>query len=163
MASLTLTAIAIIAYASTLLRLRSLRIRASTLGAEPISAPSFGGRFVSSWWRLAAVVAIGFALQENVEHLITHGHAIGTGALVGPEYPLALPVIGLIGALAAAIATAVSGIQEALVVAIEAALRRLRPARRLIRRPAPVPSAIGSALTRPGAGRAPPLLVVSRI
>ena len=48
------------------------------------------------WLPLFALVAVAFAIQENVEHLVGHGHLIGLGALVGPEYPLALPVIGLV-------------------------------------------------------------------
>ena len=55
-----------------------------------------GRRFAAIWLRLLAVVAIGFVIQENVEHVIAHGHAPGLGALLGPEYPLALPVIGLV-------------------------------------------------------------------
>ena len=159
-ASLVISVIAAVAATSTLIRTRRLRRRAAALRAVPASGRPFGRRFVGAWWRLAAVVAIAFALQENAEHLVTHGHVIGTRALAGPEYPLALPVIGFVAAIAAAIAAMVSGTQEALVAAIEAALRRLRPARRLIRRPAPMPAAIGSVLARPGAGRAPPKLFV---
>jgi hypothetical protein len=162
-ASLALSAIAVAAAASSLIRLRRLRMRARVLGAVPASSPSFGRRFVAVWWRLAAVVAIGFALQENVEHLVAHGHAIGAGALLGPEYPLALPVIGLIAAVAAAFATVVADAHEALVAAIEDALRaRLRPVRVAVRKSGSAPATIGSVLARPGAGRAPPLLLVSR-
>ncbi len=39
------------------------------------------------------VVTTAFAVQENLEHLAGHGHLIGLGALIGPEYPLALPVL----------------------------------------------------------------------
>jgi hypothetical protein len=161
-ASLALSAIAVIGTASSLIRLRRLRMRASALGAVPASSLSFGRRFVAAWWRLAAVVAIGFALQENIEHLVAHRHAMGTGALLGPEFPLAVPVIGAIAAIAAAIATVVAGAQQAIVAAIEAALRaRLRRVREAVRRSGSAPAAIGSVLARPGAGRAPPPLLVS--
>ena len=161
-ASLALSAIAALAAALTLMRLRRLRRRASTLGAVPIADRSFARRFVGAWWRIGVIVAVGFSLQENAEHVVTHGHAIGAGALFGPEYPLALPVIGLIGAVAAAIATIVSGAQEALVTAIEAALgRAIRALRRVVNRRADAPARVSSVRSRPGAGRAPPSLVSS--
>src|SRR5687767_8946516 len=123
LASLVLTAVALVAAASIWLRMRRLRLRASGLGAARYSSGPLARRFVVAWLRLSAVVAIGFVIQENVEHAIIHGHAPGVGALLGPEYPLALPVIGLIGAIAAAVAALVTRTQEALVLAIEAALR----------------------------------------
>ena len=79
------------------------------------------------WLRLFAVVALGFVLQENVEHIISHGHAIGLGALLGPEYPLALPVIGLVTALAGSVAAAVRRTEGALLAIISAALHRPAP------------------------------------
>ncbi len=164
LASLVLTAVALVAGASICLRMRRLRRRASGLGAARHSGGAFARRFVVAWLRLAAVVAVGFAIQENVEHSIIHGHAPGVGALLGPEFPLALPVIGLIGAIAASVAAIVTRTQEALVLAIEAALSR--PTRALLagpRPPARLAAAIGSVLAHPGAGRAPPTLVVSGI
>ena len=74
----------------------------------PMPRRPFARRFAVAWLRLAAVVAVGFVIQENVEHSIIHGHAPGVGALLGPEYPLALPVIGLIGAIAASVAALVA-------------------------------------------------------
>lgn len=162
LASLVLTAVALVVGVSIWLRMRRLRRRAAGLGAARHSSGPFARRFVVAWLRLTAVVAIGFVIQENVEHSIIHGHAPGVGALVGPEYPLALPVIGLIGAVAAAVAAIVTRTQEALVLAIEAALRRLVRPLLAGPRPAAVPAAaIGSVLAHPGAGRAPPTLVVS--
>jgi hypothetical protein len=43
--------------------------------------------------RLFAVVALAFLVMENVEHFVSHGHLPGLGALLGPEYPLAIPVL----------------------------------------------------------------------
>ena len=164
LASLVLTAVALVAAVSIFLRMRRLRRRASGLGAARHSIGPSARRFVVAWLRLVAVVAVGFLIQENVEHSIIHGHAPGVGALLGPEYPLALPVIGLIAAVAASVAAIVTRTQEALVLAIEAALRRAmraplvgpRPPTRLV-------AAIGSVLAHPGAGRAPPTLVVSGV
>ena len=162
LASLALSAVALVAGVSIWLRMRRLRRRAASLGARRDAARPFARRFVVIWLRLSAVVAVGFLIQENVEHAIMHGHAPGVGALLGPEYPLALPVIGLIAAIAASVATLVSRTQEALVLAIEAALRR--PIRALLAGPRPAAQAaptIGSALAHPGASRAPPTLIVS--
>ena len=133
----------------------------STCGAsdgEPRRSPRppaptgpFARRFASSWWRLAALVAVAFAVQENVEHLIAHGHAPLGGALLGSEYPLALPVIGMITAIAAGLVALVARTENALVVAIEAALRR-RDSRITLRDPpsgkAAVPHRFGPRTTR---------------
>jgi len=160
--SAALTTVAVLGAISTALLIRHLRRRASRLGVAPTAAGPFLIRFAGAWWRLGAVVAIGFAAQENGEHLITHGHALGAGALVGPEYPLAIPVISFISALGGAVAAVISGMREGLVAAIEAALRRhVRPVRRTTRRPAGQRVAIDSVLAHPGAGRAPPELFVS--
>jgi hypothetical protein len=161
-ASLALTALALVAGISFWLRMRRLRRHARALGARHDAPGSFARRYVVAWLRLGVVVAIGFTIQENVEHLIAHGHAPVAGALLGPETPLALPVIGLITAVAAAMAALVAGAQEALVAAIEAALRRpMRAPLAGPRPPARLVAAIGSILAYPGAGRAPPALVVS--
>ena len=56
--------------------------------------------------RLVGVVALAFLLQESAEHFVSHGHLPGLGALFGPEYPLALPVLVaacLVGALLASL------------------------------------------------------------
>ena len=163
-ASLVLSAVALVAGISICLRMRHLRRRASGLGATRQSSGSVARRFLIAWLRLAAVVAVGFVIQENVEHAIIHGHVPGVGALLGQEYPLALPVIGLISAIAASVAAIIGRTQEALVLAIKAALSR--PPRALLagpRPPARLAAAIGSVLAHPGAGRAPPTGVVSGI
>jgi hypothetical protein len=102
------------------------------------------------------VVVIGFAIQENVEHFIAHGHLIGAGSLVGPEYPLALPVLGLVSFVAALGAALLVGSERGLMAAIEAALRRVRPVRVAVRPPQRIPAPSGSILARFAAGRAPP-------
>jgi hypothetical protein len=163
-ASLGLTAVAMIAGTWSLLRIRRLRRRASALGATSIPDRPIARRFASAWLRLGLVVSAGFVLQENVEHLVIHGHGLGAGALFGPEYPLAMPVIGFVSALAAVVAALVARTRDALVSAIVAALRPLARAPRVGPRP-PVRLGvlIGSVLARRGAGRAPPTLVASAI
>jgi len=158
-ASFLLLLIALVTGAATRLRMRNLQRQASSLGAAPASSRPFARRFASTWWRLAVLVAVAFAVQENVEHLIAHGHAPIAGALLGPEYPLALPVIGFVSAIAAALSALVARTQEALVVAIQAALQRpIRAPRLGVRPPTRLSSPIGSVLARRGAGRGPPAL-----
>ena len=158
-ASLLLMAVAVIAGVSAWRRLRHLRRRASSLGAAPSRDRSLPQRYMSAWGRLAAIVAVAFAVQENIEHLIAHGHAPIAGVLIGPEYPLALPVIGVVTAIAAALVALFVRTQEELVAAIEAALRwRTRAPRLRTRPPQRLPSPAGSVLARRGAGRAPPAM-----
>ena len=71
------------------------------------AAPTYLRQLARLWPPLAGLVAVAFAVQENVEHLAGHGHLIGAGALVGPEYPLAIPVIALVTLIAAAIGSLV--------------------------------------------------------
>ena len=66
----------------------------------PLGGP-FARRFVVAWIRLAPVVASASRPGEHRAHDRPRP-CPGLGALIGPEYPLALPVIGLISALAAA-------------------------------------------------------------
>lgn len=136
------------------LRLRTLRRTASTLAATP--GRSYPRRFVGTWLRLLAVVAIGFVIQESVEHVISHGHAIGLGALLSAEYPLALPIIVAISGLAALVVALVADAERALLAAITTALARPRPRNVPRRAPAHLPVR-PSIRTRPGASRAPPL------
>ena len=158
-ASLLLIAVSVIAGVSAWRRVRHLRLRASSLGAAPSRDPSLARRFTSAWGRLAAIVAVAFAVQENIEHLIAHGHAPIAGVLIGPEYPLALPVFGVVTGIAAALVALFVRTQEELVAAIEAALRwRTRAPRLSARPPQRLPSPAGSVLARRGAGRAPPAL-----
>ena len=162
------TALAIIGLATltaTLIRLRVLRRRAEALGATPIAASrtSYGARWLRVWARLLAVVAIGFLVQENVEHLIGHGHAPGLGALIGPEYPLALPVIGLITGFAGLVAAALGQAERTLLAVIADAIRRLfaRAPRTTARPPLRLVAVLASPLAAAWAGRAPPRLLVS--
>ena len=119
------------------------------------------GRAGLAWIRLLAVVGIGFALQENVEHYLAHGHVLGLGAITGPEYPLAVPVLAAVTAVAAILAALVRAVEHELVAGIAAARRIAhRPPRttrhaldRVARRRRP-------AMAGSDAGRAPPLLLV---
>jgi hypothetical protein len=156
-ASLALVVVGLVAGMGVALRLAWLRGRAAAVGARASAPNGWLGRFAGSWWRLALVVGTGVLIQENVEHYLAHGHVLGAGALVGPEQPLAIPVIGLVSALAGAIAAFVSDRHRALVNAILAVLRRpARAPRATLRPPSRLAVLIGSVLAGHGAGRAPP-------
>ena len=146
------------------LRADAHRARAPGAGASGTWSSTYLGRSLAIWARLAPLVATGFLLQENIEHMAGHGHLIGLASLGGAEYPLALPVIGAISLLAALVAGAFSAVECELVGRIADALRRLRlRAPRRIARPDPVLRwETVPVLARAGAGRAPPhLLAVS--
>jgi hypothetical protein len=163
-ASLLLGIIGLATLGATLLRLRALRRKAATLGATPIAGSRpYVVRWLATWGRLLAMVAIGFVVQENIEHLVGHGHAPGLGALIGPEYPLALPVITLITGLAALVAAALSQAERALLAVIADAMRRVlaRAPRRTDRPPQRLVVRLMSPLARAWAGRAPPRVLVS--
>ena len=158
-ASLVLAAVGAAALATTLVRLRSLRLRVGALGAAPPpSSRPYAARWLAAWARLLAVVAIGFALQENIEHLIAHSHAPGLGALIGPEYPLAVPVITLISGLAAFVASALGQAEDALLVVIADAMRRIlaRAPHTTPRPPLRLFAVLIAPLAGVWAGRAPP-------
>ncbi len=154
-------AVALVAFV-TLVRLAQLAHRADELNASgPSLAHSpFLRRAATSWLRLGVVVAIGFIVQENLEHALSHGHVPGIGALVGPEYPLALPVIAAITLLAAIVATAAMTAEQVLLARIAPTGPGLRPPRRLRRHPADLVVSSGAAPSRANAGRAPPSLLV---
>jgi hypothetical protein len=158
--SLGIVLVGVVSAAVTLLALVRLRRRASVLGARS-RASGYARRALVTWLRLLGIVAVAFAIQENAEHFVLHTHLPGLGALVGPEYPLAIPVIGLISAIAAVVAAAMRTIERGLVAAIAAALaasRRRAPRRQRVAHldpTAPRPSP----LARAGAGRAPPPLL----
>lgn len=145
------------------LRIVRLRRHARAVGVRVDSVPpaSWIRRAGAMWGRLAIIVAAGFLVQENVEHLLTHGHAPGVGALAGPESPLALPVIAGITLLAAVVATALRVTERRLVAAILHALRsNLGRAPRALPRPeGHVLVQSGSPIARAAAGRAPPALL----
>lgn len=141
-------------------RVRSLRRRATALGVTPDVRGGYARRALRIWCALLPVVALGFMVQESVEHVIVHGHAIGIGALLGPEYPLAIPVIALITSIGAAVLGLIADAEVALLAAISSAFSSVRRAPTAARRrPATsVTASRQSVLSRPGAGRAPPVV-----
>jgi hypothetical protein len=157
-ASVAIAIGAVLAAVAVARRLRGLRDRATDLDAPAIRPGGLGRRSLRTWAGLFVFVAIGFVLQENAEHLVVHAHPIGFGALVGPEYPLALPIIAFLTGIAAVIVELIVGVERSLLAAIAAALAsRPRPTRQL-RRPSRVVAHRSSVLSRKGASRAPPVV-----
>ena len=163
-ASVVILDIVALAALATVTRAIGLARRARQVGA---AVPGVGGRSVLgraavAWIRLLAVVAIGFAIQENVEHFLAHGHVLGFGAITGPEYPLALPVLAAATAVAALLGAIVRSAEAELVAGIDAALRglRLRPSRRTRHAPSRVNLRRRPAMAGSDAERAPPILLV---
>lgn len=162
-ASAVVAVVGVAAGLACMARLVLLRRRARRLGAMPVGGRAT--RLLGTWGRLFAVVTVGFAIQENVEHAIGHGHMPGFGALVGVEYPLAIPVLAVITAIGAVLAASLRAAESDLVAAIEAVLRRStprsprclpRPARRALVADPPL-------MAHNAAGRAPPRAFVSAI
>jgi hypothetical protein len=156
-ASLRIAGVGLVAALAIVARLSALRRTAHSLGAVPSPNRGYLRRAARSWVALLLIVATGFVIQESAEHLVLHGHPIGLGALVGPEYPLALPVIAAITALAGLVAAAVAGVERSLLAGIADALSRLpRAPLGAPMRPPLATAHRSSVLSRPGASRAPP-------
>jgi hypothetical protein len=165
----------LVAIAGTVLGLRAaVRLgrprRASARGSQRSSASSppagprsYPAELVRLWSLLFAVVGVAFAVQENVEHLVGHGHLIGLGALIGPEYPLALPVIGLVALAAAALGALVRWRIARLQALVAGRRIPIRQRGLAARRPAPGWAIVAAlrlrawSLVRLDAGRAPPV------
>ncbi len=163
-ATVALVAAGLVAAVATARHLLGLRRRASVLDARlrPIPTRAYLVRATAMAGRLFGVVAVGFVLQENAEHVIGHGHAPGLGALLGPEYPLALPVIAAISLVAGLLGAVVVARARQLLAGILAALaRRPRAPRTGPRARANSSAAARTPLASRIAGRAPPLAAVT--
>lgn len=160
-ASVVIAAIGLIGAVVVARRIARLRRQAAGAGAtsHTVERGPYLVRAIRTWGSLLAVVAIGFAIQENVEHAMAHGHLPGLGSLLGPEYPLALPVIGFITLVGALAAAAVVAVEVQLLAVILATRPRVRAPGR-IRRPGPSAPRPLRSLARAHAGRAPPPLLV---
>ena len=137
-------------------------------GRTGVAAPivtgcrTYGEELRGLWLRLLALTATAFTLQENVEHLVGHGHIIGIGALTGPEYPLALPVIAGVTLVIAALGALVRWRLAVLEARLAGRIHQPRQRGHAARRPAPTWAVVAALrlrtlfLVRPDAGRAPP-------
>ena len=126
------------------------------------AARTYRRELLGLWPPLFGVVAIGYTIQENLEHFTNHGHVPGLEPLLGPAAPLALPILGLVTLVLAA----VGALLRWRIATLEARLARARaahPARtRADRRPAQAWTLVGAvratfwSLIRPGPVGAPP-------
>lgn len=150
--------------ASILLGLRRrLQATGSTRAGRPTSPP-YLGEVLRLWRVLLPATLLLFALQENLEYLATNGDIPGIEALIGPNAPLALPVLALVTLALAAI----GGLVRWRIAALEGRLARsLARLRRRIEAVAPPPEWRGIHASAPhrwilgrlDAGRAPPLIL----
>ncbi len=160
LASAAIALLALFAAIGVAVHLRRLTSRARGTGRRP-RASGLLRRSARTWMALFGIVAIAFVLQENAEHVVSHAHPIGFGALLGPEYPLAMPVIAFFTALAAIVVELIAGVERSLLERIAAALAAPnRPSRRL-RRPSRIAAHRSSVLSWKGASRAPPAVVLA--
>lgn len=145
-----------VAWAARLRRLR--RLAADRAGGW--AAVGSRGALLGMWLRLLAVVAAAFVVQESAEHFVSHNHIPLLGALIGPEYPLALPVLAVITLLGATIASLV---RERELELLALAAERIAPWRAEPREPRPRPAPRvrrhADVLATPDLGRAPPRMV----
>ncbi len=132
--------------------------------AEPGSCQrGYRRELIGLWPPLLALVTVAFTVQENVEHLAGHGHVIGLGALTGPEYPLALPVLALVTLAAASVGALVRWRITVLTARLAGRPPVVRRRRLGARRPSPRWTDVAAIrahawfLVRLDAGRAPPL------
>jgi hypothetical protein len=156
-ASALLTVSAIFGVVTAAYRLKRLSDAARGLPDTQHPGPRYLRRVGGLWFRLLAIVAAGFVLQENIEHVLSHEHLPFASVLIGPEHPLASAVLAAVTAVAAAVGAMV-GQREARLLARIALTQR--PRYRRVARTAvgpphvarPRPNPIAMAL----AGRAPP-------
>ena len=115
---------ALLAARGALVTWRTIR-RGGTAALGPTrhhpEAPTYTSQLLRLWPQLSAATLVAFAVQENVEHLLTDGHLLGIDALIGARHPLALPVIAVVALAMAAAGAVVRWRVAALVARIAAA------------------------------------------
>jgi len=158
--------------AATVLGLRAVvrigRLREMDRATRPVAEAAgphqrgYRRELIGLWPPLLALVTVAFTVQENVEHFAGHGHVIGLGALTGPEYPLALPVLALVTLAAAAVGALVRWRITVLTARLAGRPPVVRRRRLGARRPSPRWADVAAIrahawfLVRLDAGRAPP-------
>jgi hypothetical protein len=130
--------------------------------APPTALRTYPRELLGLWPPLFGVVAVGYTIQENLEHFTSHGHVPGLEPIIGPAAPLALPILALV-TLALAAVGALLRWRIATLEARLARTRALHPVRaRAGRRPAQAWTVVGAiratfwSLIRQGPVRAPP-------
>lgn len=150
-----IVAAAILLVVRTALRLRALGRQAR--GLKGHGSPARIGQFLRLWIRLLVVVAAAFLVQENAEHFVNHAHAPLLGALGGPEYPLALPLLAGITFIGAVGTLLVRERERTLLARIAGAVPHFRRAAEPAMRPGSSVVRHPALLSRPDLSRGPPL------
>lgn len=149
---------ALLAGVLRLARLYRLERRARGTRSAGSGSTSTLGAFLRLWGRLALVVAVAFVLQESAEHFISHRHAPWLAALAGPEYPLALPILGGITFIGALVASLVRRREQVLLARIRRGAAWVRPSDPVLPvQPEPLPVRRLPVLALPDLSRAPPV------
>ena len=68
----------------------------------PLPGRSWSRELRSIWPGLFVTTAFAFAVQENLEHILSGETPHGLASLIGPEHPLAIPILALVTAVVAA-------------------------------------------------------------
>lgn len=144
-----------------LLRLAG-RARHRTRSADGRPLPAYGDEVRALWPSLFGATTLCYAIQENLEHLVSHGHLPGAGILWGPEGSFAIPGLLLVSLLGAALGALVRWRVHVYVARIGRGAERARPRRPSAARPARRWALVGATCAfarfavRLDAGRAPP-------
>lgn len=123
------------ALVATMLRIAALRRTLRRLRG----APATGGRrrlgaVPRRWLAILAMALLAFTLQENLEHLLDHGHLPGLVAVLTGPYAATLPAFVLLSLLAAIVAVGLERRVRSLAAAVRLYRLHSRPPR--IHRPA---------------------------
>jgi len=137
--------------------------RPASIDQWSATAPrSYRRELIGLWPPLFGVVAVAYAIQENVEHFTSHGHVPGLEPLIGTTAPFALPVLALVTLGLAAVGALLRWRIATLEAHLAQARARHPPRSHAGQRPAPDWAVLGAvratfwSLIRQGPERAPP-------
>jgi H+/Cl- antiporter ClcA len=138
------------------------RARRRRRSADGLPLPAFGDELRSLWPNLFGATVLGYALQENLEHWLSHGHVPGGGVLWGPEGSFAIPGLLAVSLFGAALGALVRWRVRVYVARIGRGAERAKVRRASANRPARRWALVGATCAlariaaRLDAGRAPP-------
>lgn len=144
-------------------RMRGLRRRLISLARSlPRPRRMRGSELIGAWRSLFLAAIVAFVIQENLEHVLAHGHLPGLSVLIGGHYTATVPAFVGVALVVAAAWTVCRHRVAAISNALKAAERRASHAPREIERPAdraPDRRAIDRQRHGHATRRAPPLSV----
>jgi hypothetical protein len=117
-------------------RINSLRRRLlAASSAVPWSVAPARADVLRAWLRIFTLAILAFLLQENLEHLLVHGHAPLFEPLVAGQYVATLPIFAALALLSAATSLRLGRRIDHLAAAVLAAARHATRAPRRVSRP----------------------------